>query len=689
MKTSPDTTDVYEFADFRLDVRERILLRQSSGERVPLPDKAFDTLCVLIRNAGRLVGKEELLSSVWADSFVEENNLNKSIHAIRRALGEPSGDQKVIETVKKHGFRFIAEVKAASTEVSAAEIGETTDRQTGDNGSGLHLAHLVPQSDPQSDTSLLDVAPSAEPDSVETEDSHAPGAVHAHRTSSPGSRRFPYYLVLIPVSGLLLVIGSILIYRYVSATDNHVPPRLAVLPLKPLDQNDNYLGFGMTDAIIRRISQTGTLTVRPTSAVRRYLTEETDAVTAAKQLDVDAVLEGTLQRSDNRLRVSVNLLRASDGKSLWAENFDMTSSDIFAIQDKVGQEVARSLQLRIGPAQQARFATKYIPNAIAYEYYLKGVYSFDLRDYGMISKPQHEATIAMFQKSIDADPNFALAHASLAYGYAWMAVYVDGDNQAEWIARAKEEIDRANALDPDLAETHMAHHHILLSATEGFQLEEATREALLARDINPNVGTGELAADFLHLGLEDLFEREMQRAFEIDPTSEFNKNVISILYMNARRYDDWFAQRQKYFDGTPNVQYLLGKGRLEEAEQKLGEKDLRTQDISLRGSKALLLALRGDHSAANAEIPDLIRELPAKNRTYHHATYNLACIYALSGNSADAVKWLRETASSGFPEYPLFERDRYLDPIRQSPEFVQFMSEMKLQNERLKAEFSH
>ena len=113
--------EIYEFADFRLDVREHVLERTVGGGRVSLPAKAFDTLCVLVRNAGRLVEKDELLNLVWADSFVEENNLNKSIHAIRRALGEKDGNQKFIETVKKHGFRFVAEVSLVPAEPTSSK----------------------------------------------------------------------------------------------------------------------------------------------------------------------------------------------------------------------------------------------------------------------------------------------------------------------------------------------------------------------------------------------------------------------------------------------------------------------------------------------------------------------------------------------------------------------------------------
>ena len=679
--------EIYEFANFRLDVREHFLERIADGTRVSLPDKAFDTLCVLVRNAGRLVEKEELLNLVWADAFVEENNLNKSIHAVRRALGEGEGEQKFIETVKKHGFRFVAEVRTVSAKPGGGDSPSKAGRTS--QGASVHeFPHLVsPRTNPQ---------PVVVSGIEEPEELAGPGAPvgDASRTISEApvsllARSSSFYPALAAALIVAAAIAGGLLYRYAPVTNDATAPRLAVLPLKPLDPSDNYLGLGMADAIIRRISQTGTLTVRPTSAVRRYLNEDTDALTAAQQLQVDVVLEGTVQRADDRLRVSVNLLRASDGRSLWADNFDMRSSDVFAIQDKVGQQVAASLRLRLDPQQRERFATHYTPSPIAYEYYLKGVYSLDQRGFNIESKPQHEATIALFKKSVEADPNFALGHAQLAAAYGWMAVYIDENSQTDWVALAKEEIGRADALDPQLAETHLARHHVLLSAHEGFQTVPAARELILAQQLNPNVGGLELAVAYNHLGLDDMFDREAARTLEIDPTSEFSKRIIGYQYLYARRYDDWLKHRQKYFDGKPNVAYLLGTGRLEEAQTEIEQGRVTETDFEGHvAAKALLAALRGDHREAEAAIPGLIAELPYKNNSYHHGTYRIACIYAVVGNTRESVKWLRETAVTGFPSYTMFERDRFLDPIRQTPDFVQFMKEMRPQYEMARQEFA-
>jgi TolB-like protein len=460
---------------------------------------------------------------------------------------------------------------------------------------------------------------------------------------------------------------------------------LAVLPLKSLDAGENYLGLGIADAVIRRINQTGELIVRPTSAVRRYLNEDTDALTAARQLNADAVLEGSVQRADDRLRVSVNLLRTSDGASLWADNFDLRMTDIFTIQDTVAQQVASRLRLQLDSSQQARLTKRYTSNPIAYEFYVKGVYSFDQGS----SKPQMEATIDFFKEAIEADPNFALAHAQLAYAYATKAIFIE-PTEPVWVERAREETDRAQALDPQVAETHLARCLLLWSGYEGYQNEAAVRELLLAQQLNPNVGHVNLGSLYNHIGLEDLGARELQRALEIDPTSEFAKSLTLAQYQMVGKYDEWLAAHQKLYPNDPiSAWYFLGKGRLEEAQKAIEELSAeKPDDLELPRQKALLFALKRDFHSAEALIPSILSKHHLKDLNYHHATYDIACIYALEGKSDEAVKWLRETAATGFPCYPLFERDAYLNRIRQAPEFMQFMAEMKAQNERYRREFA-
>jgi TolB-like protein/DNA-binding winged helix-turn-helix (wHTH) protein len=639
----------YLLGEFEIEPGNRRLLRD--GEQIHLTKKPFGVLLYLIENRDRMVSRKELLDVFWDGHEVYEETLTKCVGAIRKAFGETKEQQQFIQTHWAEGYRFIypVEEKQSGFEIEKIRGVRITIEEESEPETKLEKPVLLPEK-PARRNLLLILAWSA------------------------------FIITAVFLSGW---------FWQKSKTTGAPIESIAVLPLKSLDAGENYLGLGIADAVIRRLSQTGKLTVRPTSAVRRYFNEETDALSAARELGTDAVLDGSIQRDGDRLRVSVNLLRVSDGVSLWADNFDMRTADIFTIQDTVAQQVASRLRLRLDPAQQARLSKHATTNLIAYEYYVRGVYSLDQRSFGEEAKPQMEATIDYFKKAIEADPDNALAHAQLANAYIWMANFIEG--QAVWAERARKEINRAVALDPQLAETHVARHYLLGSAYEGWQTEAAVRELLLAQQLNPNVGHVELGSIYYHLGLEDLGDRAYQRALGIDPTSEHVKYMVHAHIRLVRKYDKWLDTYQKF---NPNdtaplpASYLMAKGRLEEAQKELDELSVKyPNDPNVGLNKALLSALKGDFRTAEAEIPSILSKLNPQAFNYHHATYDLACIYALTGKSDEAVKWLRKTAAEGFPSYTLFERDSYLNRIRQAPEFILFMEEMKAQNERYKSEF--
>src|SRR6185295_7949867 len=173
------------------------------------------------------------------------------------------------------------------------------------------------------------------------------------------------------------------------------------------------------------------------------------------------------QSSGDRLRISVNLLRTADGSSLWTDNFDMPAADIFSVQDRVAQQVAARLRLHIDAAQTASTSSKYPANASAYEFYIKGIFSLDQRGYGNEALPQMRETIDYFNKSLEADPNYALAHAQLAWAYAWTAQFIDASD-VKWADLVRQEIRRADELDPDIAETHLAKAMLFWSRYENY-----------------------------------------------------------------------------------------------------------------------------------------------------------------------------------------------------------------------------
>jgi len=338
--------------------------------------------------------------------------------------------------------------------------------------------------------------------------------------------------------------------------------------------------------------------------------------------------------------------------------------------------------------EAARLAKRYTWSPEAYEYYLKGTYSFDKGKTAVFSRTEIATAIALFKKAIEIDSKYALAYAQLAHCYAWMALFIELENPA-WIGRARQALSQAETLDPQLAEVHVVRYDILWSAYEGFNIEGAIRELQLALQLNPNSGLahGELGILYYHLGLEEPGLRELQRALEIDPTSEMYQNRLVQAYETLGRYDEAIAASQRFFNRLGPPIALLWKDRLADAARSIEEALARNpNDLFTRSAHARLLALKGAFQEAEADELAILKEA-GNNRAYHHLTYDLAAVYALAGKSKEAIAWLKKTVDLGMPNYPLFARDPHLDRIRKEPAFVQFMTELKTRWDNYQREF--
>lgn len=609
---------------------------------MPVSGKVYDILLAFLQNPGRLLSKDELLGRVWSGEFVEEGNLARNVSTLRKLLGDTDKQHRYIATVPGHGYRFVADVRS---------LEERTIENKVEN------------------------RPIAE----------APQAVTVPLTSAhePRSRKVFW------ISAILIALFTVAWFskdRLFSSSPT--VKSLAVLPLRGIDPNDNYLGVGIADAVIRRLSASGQIAVRPTSAVLRYQNQEPDSLAAARELNTDAILEGNVQRSGDWIRVSVNLLRTTDGNSIWNDSFDMPSADILRVQDEVAQQVANSLKIRFD-RNVGSYLAKYPVKPAAYDWYIKGLFSLDQRGFNHGDLDHMLDTIDYFKHSIDVDPNYALAHAELAFSYVWLALFVDPD-EPKWVDLAHQEITRSEELDPSVAEPHVANALLFWSAYGGHQVELAIRELRLAKQLDPNLSGADLAALYGHAGLEQQAENELARALSIDPTSAALNELKGILPYLRGDADGWaaLAPNTPMEDRILSRWYYMHKGLLDNA-QKVLDKQAATYpgNIDVLLQQNILTALRGDSAKAEGEIPGAIARTQRNAELYHHRTFSAACIYALGGKSAEAVKWLRETANSGFPNYPLFAREPLLDRIRQSPEFIQFLAEQKVQWKHFEEEF--
>jgi DNA-binding winged helix-turn-helix (wHTH) protein/TolB-like protein len=310
----------YCFGPFRLDPAERRVLR--GGDAIPMAPKVFDTLLVLVEARGRLVGKDALMARVWPGTFVEDVNLARNISLIRKTLGEQDG-QKYVETVPKCGYRFVAPVRTAETGDGVAPARES----------------VAPQDDapvPGPPERRCDMAPPPA------------GNRFPRRAGWGGAARARAVTV---AAFVFTATGTWMVWpeQDTGSAANDAPIRsLAVLPFTPLALAGagDYLSVGLADTVITRLIRTHGVVVRPTSTVYRYAGQPVDTLTAGRALKVDAVLEGSIQRTDHQIRLSVRLVRVADGKPIWGEVLDEDATELFELEDRMAARLADALAAR-------------------------------------------------------------------------------------------------------------------------------------------------------------------------------------------------------------------------------------------------------------------------------------------------------------------------------------------------------
>ncbi|MBS1809260.1 MAG: protein kinase [Acidobacteria bacterium] len=483
---------------------------------------------------------------------------------------------------------------------------------------------------------------------------------------------------------ILLAAFSYVMFARRTPTASAQLQTLAVLPLKPLSEEkaQSYLGLGIADTIITKVSRINGLIVRPTSAVKRYANEEKDALQAAREQQVSAVLEGTWQRDSDRLRVSVNLLRTSDGTSLWTDQFELPETEIFGLQDKVAAQVVGRLRIQLSTAEQRNLTKKGTQNPAAYDHYAQAINNFSIFHIFQEDREKANKAIEHFQKAIELDPNYALAHAQLGGAYTHKAKWLEHNPALH--KSGLRELEIAEQLDPQLAETHVARGLAFWSPYEGYQFVEAIRELRRAQQLDLRAGHLELAEMYGNLGFPE-WQTEIERALELDPANEFIKDqVLSLYHINSQPEEMLAAQKRLYHKLETPALYYLTKRMEKEAAPLVAELVQKNPKHTLvRLQRALLLALQGRYREAEELILGLLDRINPGRR---HFARILARIYALEGRSDEAVKWLRVSAREGFPNYPAFQRDLYFDGIRNHPAFVQFMNELKTRWEHYRRE---
>ncbi|HKV39579.1 MAG TPA: winged helix-turn-helix domain-containing protein [Blastocatellia bacterium] len=638
----------YEFGSFCVDPGKRLILKD--GQPLHLAPKAFDTLLLLIQNRDALIEKDALIKTLWPDTFVEEINLTVYISAIRKVLGEGPNDHQYIVTVPKRGYKFVASVTEAQDETSPA-------------GNGLNGS--APNGGPPDAPGPISTSES-EP---HTEGVSAGNGSRGRRLRELTTSRMKLIGAAAVLTAFVATGLSFYLQKRRRAASPHVYGTIAVLPFQALDPSDEYLTVGMADALIAKLNGLQKFSVRPTSAVRRYAGRQHDALAAGRELGVDTVMDGTVQRAGQNLRITARLTRVRDGKALWAGSFDEKISNILAVQDRISERIALALDPDLGHEEKGRLAKDYTADPEAYDAYLLGLYFWNKRSNDSLKK-----AIDYFNRAVEKDPSYALAYGAQADCYNMCAYYgFLPNNQAYPLAERA--ANRALTLDETVAIAHTA-LALEKSNYEG-DWEAAGKELRRALELDPNspLAHQRYAWYLLSQNGIDAALPEMRRSVQLDPLSLIDNLALAQLLYFEGQYDESRSLCQKVLELDSSfwsARYELGlldeqRGKFNDALAEIKEAEGKYID-SVEGQESLgeVYAAQGNKTEAEKAIHKL-DEISKKHNAA--APFGIALIYAGMHDKEKTLTWLEKGVEmDGIPDYmPRF--DPRLKLVRDDPRF--------------------
>jgi TolB-like protein/DNA-binding winged helix-turn-helix (wHTH) protein/Tfp pilus assembly protein PilF len=628
------------FSVFEIDLNAGELRKH--GMKIRIQEQPFQLLATLIEHAGEIVSREDLQKKLWtADTFVDfDHGLNKAINKIRDALGDSAESPRFVETVSRRGYRFLAEVQDAD-----GPFNQRLDLGTESRPAVESLLHTD----------------------------------FAGKQAVP--RRFPLSSTWkLSILVLLVLVTSVAVWK--AHSWKHPPlviRSLAVLPLESLssDASQDYFADGMTDELISDLGQISALRVISRTSVMAYKHARKPLPQIARELNVDAVVEGTVLRSGDRVRITAQLIEASSDKHLWSQSYEGELQNTLALQNQVASAIADQIRISLNPQEQAALKTAKVVDPEAYQSYLKGRFFWNKRTADGL-----QAALAYFNQAIEEDPKYAQAYSGLADTYALL-----GDWQYA-VMTAKEALPKAKAaavkaldLDSTLGEAHNS----LAFCLDGFDwdLESGGEEFRRAIELNPGYATAHHWYAW-HLALLRRYDEaiaEMKKAQNLDPLSLIIDADLAELLALAHSYDESIIQSRKAIEMDPN--FALAHNQLAQAYL---QKDM-NEDAVAELQKAVQLSGGSPTCIANLarayvasgkrnEAEKLLRDL--KNRStpgYSHAS-EIAVIYASLGDTDQAMSWLQKGYEERFNPGVLLRPG--FDPLRSDPRFQDLASRVGL-----------
>jgi TolB-like protein/DNA-binding winged helix-turn-helix (wHTH) protein/Tfp pilus assembly protein PilF len=608
----------YEFGPFRLDPLKRRLLR--GGEALRLTPKAFDLLLVLVEESGRTVEKDELLERVWAGTIVEENNLNQNITALRKLLGDSRQESQYIATIPGLGYRFVAEVRKEEFTQSRKDAKEVRTRP---------------------------------------------------------SRVFRYaILILVP-----LVLAAIAYAWYTREKPRPAISSLMVLPLENLsgDPAEEYFADGMTDALIGDLAQLGGLHVISRTSSMHYKGRKKSLPQIAVEINVDAVVEGTVQRSGDRVVVRAQLIHAATDRHLWVQTYTRDVRDVLDLQSEIAQAVAREVRIQLTPGEQARFTARRPVQPKAYDNYLQGRYLY----WNKRTEENLNKAIELFQNAIKEDANYAPAYVGLADCYnALSVVQISALPPIEGRRRAEEAATKALELDSGLAEAYTALGYINHYNWNWSAAEQHFKRAL---ELNPSYANAHnfYASYLMSRGRIDESIAASNRARELDPFSLAINVQRGFLLENARRYGEAIEQLRAVTAMDPNhYQAYWSLGHTYAANGQFAEAVAAAEkavQLSERAPGALgILGLAYGLAGRKAEALKIVNELLELNKTRYVTPAALVNVYLGLDDKEQAFVWLEKAFQERSNYVAYLKVFPIVDPIRSDRRFADLVGKVGL-----------
>ena len=621
----------FQFGDFLLDQANYRLQR---GERpLRLEKIPMELLILLAERGGQLVSREEIAERLWGkDVYLDvDHGINTAVRKVRRVLHDDTDKPRFIETVVGKGYRLATPVICNNGE-SAVAVAD---------------------------------APTVTAEEV----SVPPAAVSA----PTAAKRFPVWAIaLAGVVVLALVTGLILTrVRKPAPAAGAAMRSLAVLPLKNMsgDPGQDYFADGMTEELIGQLANIKGLRVISRTSVMRFKDTRQSAPEIARALGVDGVVEGSVTREGNRVRVHAQLIRGATDEHIWAQEYDRELGSILTLQQEVAQTIADQIDLRLtAPGRRRTSPARIDPKA--YEAYLKGRYYENERTEGGLNK-----SIQYFEEAIAVDPNYALAYSGLADSYALLGLRGTLPS-AETLAKSKQAALRAIQLDDTLADPHASLAFIL--ETGEWDWAQAEREYKRALELNPaSARTHHWYAGYLtYVGLLDEAVAEEKRARELDPLSLTINNALAGRLLVAGRYDEALGQVRDTLALDPNyaaAHQTLGWLYLNTGKPEQAVRELETA-VALSGSRdpqfLLDLGFAYARTGKRAEAVKILRELRAAYDKHTAAAGSVAVVYGALGELDEAFAWLDKAYEERDPELTYIKvPNRRFAPLRNDPRY--------------------